>query len=283
MIGSCRWDNRSCLSLSDAPHDDVGGAPRGRSDQVPGSGGSQRQRPHIGDVGLRPDIRCGSHGQDPRPARQPVNWRRSGWRRSRVMRARPWLRPRVHWPRGRCRTFSSGGMGPICARTCHGAGQAGAVRLRDHDLSPGLRAPDRPCLQSYGPAWIADFATARTSRPALGLGVSGWAPSTAGDLERLVVQHADAVSAVTQPIADDLAERFSRPVTTITDGFDPDSVAAPMRTARDISRAIAGHWSTPARCLTEGARSSPWSRRSGSCTAPHQAPPRHWRSRSRTP
>jgi glycosyltransferase involved in cell wall biosynthesis len=79
-------------------------------------------------------------------------------------------------------------------------------------------------LQPRGLAWIADFRdgwTFETQR-------SDWAHSWLGALdrrlERLVAQHADAVSAVTQPIADDLANRFSRPVTTITNGFDPDSV-----------------------------------------------------------
>ena len=79
-------------------------------------------------------------------------------------------------------------------------------------------------LRSYGPAWIADFRdgwTFETQR-------SGWAHPWLGTidrgLERVVARRADAVSAVTQPIADDFARRFGRPVATITNGFDPDAV-----------------------------------------------------------
>src|SRR5262249_11251528 len=51
-----------------------------------------------------------------------------------------------------------------------------------------------------------------------------WLGAIDRHLERLVVTHAGAISAVTQPIADDLATRFSRPIQTITNGFDPDAV-----------------------------------------------------------
>ena len=42
-------------------------------------------------------------------------------------------------------------------------------------------------------------------------------------LERLVATRADAVSAVTEPIAADLASRFAREVATITNGYDPEA------------------------------------------------------------
>jgi glycosyltransferase involved in cell wall biosynthesis len=43
-------------------------------------------------------------------------------------------------------------------------------------------------------------------------------------LERRVVTGADALVAVTQPIADDLSRRFDRPVTVLTNAFDPEEV-----------------------------------------------------------
>jgi glycosyltransferase involved in cell wall biosynthesis len=44
-------------------------------------------------------------------------------------------------------------------------------------------------------------------------------------LEAKVVRRADAVVAVTRPIAEDLERRYSRPVALITNGFDPDEVS----------------------------------------------------------
>jgi hypothetical protein len=43
-------------------------------------------------------------------------------------------------------------------------------------------------------------------------------------LESAVVRRADAVVAVTRPIAEDLERRYGRPVALITNGFDPDEV-----------------------------------------------------------
>jgi glycosyltransferase involved in cell wall biosynthesis len=43
-------------------------------------------------------------------------------------------------------------------------------------------------------------------------------------LERLVVRRADAVVAVTRPIAEDLERRFARRVTLITNAFDPEDI-----------------------------------------------------------
>ena len=79
-------------------------------------------------------------------------------------------------------------------------------------------------LRSYGPAWIADFRDGWTFESQRPDWAHPWLGALDRRLEREVVQRADAVSAVTQPIADDLAERFRRPVTTITNGFDPESV-----------------------------------------------------------
>lgn len=49
-------------------------------------------------------------------------------------------------------------------------------------------------------------------------------------LERLVMRGADAVTAVTEPIAEDLRRRFEIDVHTITNGYDPEEV--PERTGR---------------------------------------------------
>ena len=79
-------------------------------------------------------------------------------------------------------------------------------------------------LRPYGPAWIADFRDGWTFETQRSAWAHPWLGTLDRGLERVVAQRADAVSAVTQPIADDLANRFSRPVATITNGFDPDSV-----------------------------------------------------------
>ena len=130
-------------------------------------------------------------------------------------------------------------MDPICDRACHWARQTRATRLRDHDLPPVLRTPDRPALRSYGPAWIADFRDGWTFESQRPDWAHPWPGALDRRLEREVVQRADAVSAVTQPIADDLAERFRRPVTTITNGFDPESVEVADEDGKGICRAIA--------------------------------------------
>jgi glycosyltransferase involved in cell wall biosynthesis len=85
-------------------------------------------------------------------------------------------------------------------------------------------------LQPHGLAWIADFRDGWTFETQRADWAHSWLGALDRRLERLVAQHADAVSAVTQPIADDLGNRFSRPVATITNGFDPDSV---LDTERD--------------------------------------------------
>jgi glycosyltransferase involved in cell wall biosynthesis len=83
-------------------------------------------------------------------------------------------------------------------------------------------------LQSHGIPWVADFRDGwtfeRADRPP-----SAIRPLDGLDrrLERGVVRRADAVCAVTDPIATDLADRFGRPVATITNGFDPDRPTSP--------------------------------------------------------
>jgi glycosyltransferase involved in cell wall biosynthesis len=81
-------------------------------------------------------------------------------------------------------------------------------------------------VQACGPAWIADFRDGWTFESQRPTWAHPWLGAVDRQLERLVVRNADAISAVTQPIADDLATRFARPVETITNGFDPDALPA---------------------------------------------------------
>ena len=81
-------------------------------------------------------------------------------------------------------------------------------------------------LAGHGLPWIAEFRDGwRFERPR-----GDWrfeAQRRLDDrLERSVARKADAIVAVTTPIADDLRERFDRPVELITNGFDPDDVDA---------------------------------------------------------
>jgi glycosyltransferase involved in cell wall biosynthesis len=103
-------------------------------------------------------------------------------------------------------------------------------------------------LQARGIPWVADFRdgwTFESQRPAWGTPALGALDRA---LERLVATRADAVSAVTPPIADDLARRFGRPVQTVTNGFDPgdDDAAPPPEGAaeRDPARRTLVHTGT---------------------------------------
>lgn len=79
-------------------------------------------------------------------------------------------------------------------------------------------------LARRGVPWIAEFRDGwRFERPR-----GDWplrAQRALDDrLERSVVRRADAVVAVTRPIAEDLERRFGRSAVLITNGFDPDDV-----------------------------------------------------------
>ena len=86
-------------------------------------------------------------------------------------------------------------------------------------------------LRRLGIAWIADFR-------------DGWGfesvhhrwPTRAQEridayLERVVVTRADAVSAVSEPMAADIRRRFGVDARSVTNGYDPDEV--PLRTGAD--------------------------------------------------
>ena len=95
-------------------------------------------------------------------------------------------------------------------------------------------------LQARGVPWVADFRdgwTFESQRPPWGHPALGRVDRA---LERLVVTRADAVSAVTSPIAGDLEARFSRPTETITNGFDPDGAGPTAPTKVTSASATAG-------------------------------------------
>jgi glycosyltransferase involved in cell wall biosynthesis len=77
-------------------------------------------------------------------------------------------------------------------------------------------------LHAGGLPWVADFRdgwTFESDRPEWPLGAQRALDT---GLERLVARGADALVAVTEPIAADLSARFDREVATITNGFDPE-------------------------------------------------------------
>jgi glycosyltransferase involved in cell wall biosynthesis len=77
-------------------------------------------------------------------------------------------------------------------------------------------------LHARGLPWVADFRdgwTFESDRPAWPLGAQR---ALDVGLERTVARSADALVAVSEPIAADLRARFDREVATITNGFDPE-------------------------------------------------------------
>jgi glycosyltransferase involved in cell wall biosynthesis len=83
-------------------------------------------------------------------------------------------------------------------------------------------------LHARGLPWVADFRdgwTFESDRPDWPLGAQR---ALDAGLERVVARSADALVAVTEPIAADLRARFDREVATITNGFDPEEHAEPV-------------------------------------------------------
>src|SRR5436305_2062257 len=82
-------------------------------------------------------------------------------------------------------------------------------------------------LHGRGLPWVADFRdgwTFESDRPRWPLGAQR---ALDAGLERTVARGADALVAVSEPIAADLHARFDREVAVITNGFDPDEHAEP--------------------------------------------------------
>ena len=83
-------------------------------------------------------------------------------------------------------------------------------------------------LHARGLPWVADFRdgwTFESDRPDWPLGAQR---ALDAGLEHVVARSADALVAVTEPIAADLRARFDREVATITNGFDPEEHAEPV-------------------------------------------------------
>jgi hypothetical protein len=79
-------------------------------------------------------------------------------------------------------------------------------------------------LRRRGIPWIAEFRDGWTfDQPARAFPLRVQRQLDAA-LERRVATGADALVAVTQPIADDLSQRFDRPATVLTNAFDPEEV-----------------------------------------------------------
>jgi glycosyltransferase involved in cell wall biosynthesis len=80
-------------------------------------------------------------------------------------------------------------------------------------------------LRRRGVPWIAEFRDGWTfDQPARAFPLRAQRQLDAA-LERRVATSADALVAVTEPIADDLSRRFDRSATVLTNAFDPDESA----------------------------------------------------------
>jgi glycosyltransferase involved in cell wall biosynthesis len=81
------------------------------------------------------------------------------------------------------------------------------------------------------PAWIADFRDGWRYEPLMGRWPTRIQDRADAALESRVVHSADAVVAITAPIAKDLAERYGRPVCDIPSGWDPAKLDAEVASA----------------------------------------------------
>jgi glycosyltransferase involved in cell wall biosynthesis len=83
-------------------------------------------------------------------------------------------------------------------------------------------------LHRRGISWVAEFRDGWTFEPPRDPWPLRLQRSLDERLERLVVTHADAVVAVTAPIAEDFETRLGVVAELITNGFDPDEAAPPV-------------------------------------------------------
>ena len=167
----------------------------------------------------------------------------------RVVRTSDLLVSRLNWRRGHFDAFSGEGQGgyaepsvlervvvpDLSAVTWLPFALPAALRLvRDERFDCVLTSSPPPsahlvglALKRRGLCWIADFRDGWTFEPGHApwfVGPQGWADAS---LERRVARQADAAVAVSQPIADDLRERFGLRTELITNGFDPDDSLGP--------------------------------------------------------
>jgi glycosyltransferase involved in cell wall biosynthesis len=82
-------------------------------------------------------------------------------------------------------------------------------------------------LRHRGSAWIADMRDGWTFDPPRAPWPSRALSTADALMERLVLTRADRVVAVTEPIARDVRERHGLDAAVVTNGFDPEEVAAP--------------------------------------------------------
>jgi hypothetical protein len=79
-------------------------------------------------------------------------------------------------------------------------------------------------LSRRGVPWIAELRDGWRFEPPRGDWPLAAQRALDDRLEAAVVRQADAIVAVTSPIAEDLERRYGRPIDLITNGFDPDDV-----------------------------------------------------------
>lgn len=170
-----------------------------------------------------------------------------------VVRTRDLMHSRLNWRRGNLRAWTGEGAG-----SDYVAGQSRLSRLIVPDVAVVTWAPfataaalklsrERPvdcvmtssgpesthfaglALRGVGTPWIADVRDG-WGFETLHSWPTRWQARADERLERLVMRRANAVTAVTKPIAEDLRGRFGIEVQTITNGYDPEEV--PERTGR---------------------------------------------------
>lgn len=81
-------------------------------------------------------------------------------------------------------------------------------------------------LKRRGLPWVADFRDGWTYEPTRRPFPTSWQRRLDSIIESRVARQADVLVGVTEPISDDLRDRFGGEVMTITNGFDPDEPVA---------------------------------------------------------
>lgn len=82
-------------------------------------------------------------------------------------------------------------------------------------------------LHRMGTPWIADFRDGWTYEPTRPTFPSPLQRALDRRLEQVVARNADVVTAVTEPIADDLRNRWGANTKVVTNGFDPEEMPSP--------------------------------------------------------
>jgi glycosyltransferase involved in cell wall biosynthesis len=89
-------------------------------------------------------------------------------------------------------------------------------------------------MRRQGLPWIAELRDGWTFEPHHVRWPTRLQKRLDGALERNLLTRADALVAVTRPIADDLAGRLGRRVAVVTNGYDPDEVLPPDAGTADL-------------------------------------------------